>query len=180
MSRKVSFRERDVSGPPEGSAWVWYTYELLRSDSWRGRSINLRRLLDYLEMEHLRHDRRENGRLMALYGDLVKEGIGRRLIMPAILEGEERGLIVVDHGLCMANGKHEPSRYRLTYFPTCTTDPKTKATIWSAPTDEWRRYKAASRKNHFELAKGELGRVHEGEPAHAENIQKRAFASARR
>jgi hypothetical protein len=125
-------------------------------------SLNLRRLLEYLEIEHLRHDRMANGGLFALYDDLVRFGIGRRLILPSISEGEERGVIVVDHGLCMANGKYAPSKFRLTYLPSCTIGER-KAVTWHSPTNDWRRFKSAQSENHFQLAKGELGRVHEGE-----------------
>jgi len=134
--RTSSFRERDVSGPPADEPWLWFSAELLRSDAWCGASPHLRKLLDFLHVEHLRHDRAQNGDLFALYDDLVKAGIGRRFIMRAITEGEERGLIEVDHGLSYANGKRVPSRFRLTYFHTRTADGS------HAPTDEWRHYKA--------------------------------------
>jgi hypothetical protein len=141
MSKKTSFRAKDVGGPPEHSAWVWHTSELLRSAAWHGASPTLRRVLDYLEIEHLRHERRENGNLMALYGDLVKFGVSRGLILKTLQEGEARGLLRVEHGFRIpANGKQAPNRFRLTYLPTCTFDPKSKATTWCRATDEWRRY----------------------------------------
>jgi|HubBroStandDraft_6_1064221.scaffolds.fasta_scaffold904455_1 hypothetical protein len=143
-------------GPPEGEPWVWHPLYLLASMAWRHRSINLVRLLDFLEIEHMRHAGQENGNLVALYDDLVKFGIGRRFLSKTISEGEEKRLIVVDHGLCMANGKRAPSRFRLTYLPT-KEEPAT---------DEWKRYREPLNqpsKIHFEPAKGEPVPVHEGE-----------------
>jgi hypothetical protein len=140
MKKKVSFREKDVGGPPEHSAWVWHTMELKRSPAWKGASINLLRLLNYLELEHLRHERKQNGDLLALYDDLVRFGITRGLILSTIREGEKRGLIEVEHVLRPRNGKRPPTRFRLTYLPTCSTDPKTKVVTWHRETDEWRRY----------------------------------------
>src|SRR5260370_25325110 len=95
MSRKISFREKRVGGPPEHSAWVWHTHELIRSPAWRGASLALRRLLDFLELEHLRHERKMNGSLMALHEDLVKARIGKGQIRQTIAEGQRRGLIEV-------------------------------------------------------------------------------------
>jgi hypothetical protein len=169
MSKKISFRAKDVAGPPEHSAWIWHTSELLRSPAWRGASLNLRRLLDFLEIEHLKHSRRDNGALMALYDDLEKlAGIGRRLILQSIKEGEKRGLIEVEHGVCWAGGKRQPSRFRITYLPTCAVDSKTKVTTWYAPTDDWRQYgvqpkKATRPKSILPMSKGEPVPVHEGE-----------------
>lgn len=162
MSKTVSFKPKDAGGPPEHSAWVWHTSELLRSPAWHGASPTLRRLLDFLQIEHLRHERRENGNLMALYGDLVKFGVSRGLILKTIQEGEARGLLRVEHGLRIpANGKQAPNRFRLTYLPTCSIDPTTKVTTWHRATDEWRRYvePARARRNILDCSKVVLGSV---------------------
>ena len=100
------------------------------------------RLLDELEEQHLRGNRRENGSLMAQYDDLVKRGISRGVIPATIKEGERRGLIEAkqsDAWPLKPDGKQPPNRYRLTYLPSCTTDAKGVET-WSLPTDEWRSF----------------------------------------
>src|SRR5438132_151686 len=75
MSRKkISFREKDAAGPPDNDFWVWHTSEFLRSSALRGASVWLRRLLDMLEVQHLKSERRHNGRLMLAYDDMVKAG----------------------------------------------------------------------------------------------------------
>jgi hypothetical protein len=128
-------RLRKKLGPPEGEAWVWHSLILKSSMAWRTKSINLGRLLDFLEIEHMKHAGQQNGQLVAPYDQLVKFGIGRRFILPAILEGEEHRLIEVDHGLCMANGTRAPSRFRLTYLPA-NEEPAT---------DEWKRYRGPAK-----------------------------------
>jgi hypothetical protein len=103
-------------------------------------SPHLRRLLDFLHVEHLRHDRLQNGALLAPYGDLQKFGIGRRFIQGAITEGETRGLIEVERGF------RTPSRYRLTYMPSVTVNPKTKVATKHAPTNEWKHFVAPKKR----------------------------------
>ncbi len=137
--KKTSFKVKDVSGPPD-APWLWFSAALLQSDAWLTASPHLRRVLDFLHLEHLRHDRQQNGNLLAPYADLVKFGIGRNFILKAITEGEERGLIEVDHGLSFANGKRAPSRFRLTYFHTRSGNAN------HAPTDEWRHYHRVAEK----------------------------------
>jgi hypothetical protein len=156
--KKTSFREKDVSGPPGDDPWLPFGYTLLKSDAWLSAWPHLRKLLDFLHIEHLRHDRQQNGKLLAPYSDLVKFGIGRRFILKAITEGERRGLIEVDHGLSFANGKRAPSRFRLTYFHTRAADAN------HAPTNEWRHYvEPTPEKIVLVEPKGELGPVHDGE-----------------
>ena len=139
---KVSFKTRDVARPPEDEPWTWHSYSLLRSDAWRHRSINCARLLDFLELEHLRHGGAENGNLVAPYDQLVKWGLGRRLIRRAIEEAERRGLLIADRGFrTLADGKVEPTRFRLTYLHSTIRDLKTAVVTKHAPTNEWRRYK---------------------------------------
>ncbi|MGE5271713.1 MAG: hypothetical protein ACM3JG_18795 [Thiohalocapsa sp.] len=146
MSRKkISFRERDVGGPPEHSAWVWHTHELKRSDAWRYMSPSLSRLLNELELEHLRHERLKNGELELLYDDMMRQArISRGLIRQTIAEGVRRGLLRVTKEEVTwplpPDGKRPPNRYRLTYLPCCMVDEKTKVTIWHRETNEWRSY----------------------------------------
>jgi hypothetical protein len=156
MSRKkTSFKARDVAGPPDDEPWLWFSAGLLRSAAWLTASPHLRRLLDFLHVEHLRHDRLQNGALLAPYGDLQKFGIGRRFIQGAITEGETRGLIEVERGF------RTPSRYRLTYMPSVTVNPKTKVATKHAPTNEWKHF-VAPKKRALKPAKAVL-LVHDGE-----------------
>ena len=145
MPRKKanSFRERDVGGPPTDDAWIWNSAALRFSAAWRGRSNNLKILLDLLEEELLRRGRHTNGDLMALYDDLMRRGISRRHITATIAEGVARGLIELrkpDPWPRPPNGsKQAPNRFRLTYLPSATRDGK-GVTTWHRPTDEWRHF----------------------------------------
>jgi hypothetical protein len=134
----VSKRGRRTNHPPDGVAWIWHTIELVSSPAWRTRSINCRRLIDFLEIEHLQHGGVENGSLLAPYSQLVSFGIGRRFIHGAIKVAEQRGLIQVDRGGRKGVVLTEVSRFRLTYHWT-----RTKAQglwNWHEPTDNWKNY----------------------------------------
>ena len=63
--------------PPKGEPWIWLTRELLSSASWRATSINCRRLIDFLLVEHMNHAGTENGNLAAPYDHLVPWGLTR-------------------------------------------------------------------------------------------------------
>src|SRR5690242_17325171 len=92
---KISFKEKHINRPPRGQPWVWHTAELMASAAWRGRSINCRRFIERLELEHMAHAGKENGRLGVSYDQFVEFGIGRRFIDDVIKEAEDRGLIEV-------------------------------------------------------------------------------------
>lgn len=134
MSRK---HHRSAAGrPPPGAAWIWHTLDLLASPAWRGRSINCVRLIEFLEIEHLRHGGNENGSLLAPYSQLVDFGITRRLIAEAIREAEQRGLVRVERGGRKGTTLTELSRFRLTYHWTKT---RTNGLWdWQPPTDDWK------------------------------------------
>ena len=128
--------------PPEGEAWGWHTRALICSPAWRGRSINCVRFMDFLEIEHLKHRGKENGRLLAPYSQLVDFGITRRLIAPAIREAERRGLVCVERGGKKGTTMTELSRYRLTYWWTRTET--SGIWYWQEPTDEWKLIETSS------------------------------------
>src|SRR5690349_15302677 len=92
-SGKLSGREGKLRRPPEGEPWVWLTADLLTSHSWRALSVNGRRLMDRLLIEHMAHAGRENGRLKATHDQLVEYGLPRACIRAAIEHCEVLGLI---------------------------------------------------------------------------------------
>ena len=136
MAKKLS---RAAGRPPDGEPWVWHTLDLLSSVAWRGRSINCTRLIDFLEIEHLRHGGNENGALLAPYIQLVNFGITRRLIAATIREAEKRGLVRVERGGKRGTTMTELSRYRLTFLWTKTR--KNGFWDWQLPTDDWKHVK---------------------------------------
>lgn len=128
-SGKVPGRKGKNIRPPKGKPWVWHTGELLVSPAWRAQSINCRRLLDCLEVDHMNHAGTENGKLMATHDQLREWGIGGRHIRPAIEEAEFLGFITVQRG-----GRwgctNTPSTFRLTYLPCRDNFP---------PSNDWER-----------------------------------------
>jgi len=100
------------SGPPKGEPWVWITRKLFESDAWRSQSINCRRFLDFLMLEHMGHGGKENGNLRAPHRQLEAFGVGARHITAAIREAEELGLVD-----CHRGGMRVATRYTLTWLP---------------------------------------------------------------
>lgn len=118
-----------IHGPPEGKPWVWQPTDLLASEAWRALSINTRRLMDFLMIEHRNHAGLENGNLMAPYDQLEKVGLTRECIAAAVNEAEFLGLIRVQRGGKYA-GTNRPSTYRLTFYADKDGAP---------PTNDWKR-----------------------------------------
>jgi hypothetical protein len=159
MAKRISFKQKHVAGPPDGEPWVWHTAELLVSRVWQTCSRSCVRLIDRLELEHMAHAGKENGRLSVGYGQFVDFGIGRRFIAATITEAEDRGLIVVEsRGWKL---KDVPNRYRLTYFASAR---KTENGVyeWYEPTNDWKtsekRFLRAplNKKNSKKVQKGEF------------------------
>jgi hypothetical protein len=140
-------KEKKYFGPPKGQPWVWKTSELIVSASWKMASINTRRLIDFLEIEHREHGGRENGRLMATYDQLVDFGLTRSEISNAVAEAEFLGLISVKRGGRWAD-TNQPSIYRLTYYASYDFAPPTND--WKKKTTEaikrWKRERVAKKK----------------------------------
>ena len=125
-SGKLTGRDAKLMRPPEGEPFIWLTHELLSSDAWKGLSVNGRRLIDFLLIEHMNHAGTSNGNLMATFKQLVQFGFSRRKIGDAIEEAEKLGLI-----RCKRGWKRRPSTYRLTFYPDRDRSP---------PTNEWKKY----------------------------------------
>jgi hypothetical protein len=107
--------------------FVWMSRELLQSDAWRSQNIHVRRLIDFLLLEHLRHGGKKNGLLKAPQRQLYAFGIWQHDAAPAIVRAEESGLIA-----CIRGGMRIATTYRLTWLPGHND---------SAPTNEWRAYR---------------------------------------
>lgn len=71
---------RDFS---KNTPFVQLTYELMSSDAWRSMSINCRKLVDCLILEHMRHSGSENGNLITTYDQFEEYGVTRKNINKA-------------------------------------------------------------------------------------------------
>jgi hypothetical protein len=113
------------------TAFIPHRLELLLSPSWQLSPRSLKRVLERLEIEHLRHGGYKNGELYVSFNQFVECGISRRSISPVLKLGEELGLLeTVRNSEMVQSDIRAPNAYRLTYVPA--VDKKT-------PSDEWRR-----------------------------------------
>src|SRR5438270_10695766 len=108
----------------KGEAFVKLPRDVVASSSWRLLSINARRFLDFLMIEHMRHGGKRNGFLLAPYRQLYEVGIGAHFVNATIEEVERAGLVDGQRGI-----GRRPSYYTLTWLP---------ASDGSAPSHRWR------------------------------------------
>jgi hypothetical protein len=116
--------------PGTSEPFVKHERALLESFAWRALSGDGRKVLDRIELEHLKHGGRDNGRLIVTYGDFIAYGISeRRNVSHGLREVEALGLLEIKRG---SNGDIRAANlYRLTYLPAGN----------QAATSEWRRFK---------------------------------------
>lgn len=118
-------KDRKRRSPPKGEPWVWFTRELLESEAWGAMSINARRVLDALLLDHMAHAGCENGRLCATYDQLVQNGVGRRHVRAAFQELDFLGLVKLTERGGRYGGTRYPSMYRLTFYTHADGTPAT-------------------------------------------------------
>jgi hypothetical protein len=116
LPRKIKDK---LNAPPHGLAWCWLTQEIMESGAFRALSINGRRALDRIMIEHMRHAGQENGRLKVTWDDFVKFGISRRLVGHALGEVISAGMVAIEiPGRRIRYGQPgDPTQYRLTWLP---------------------------------------------------------------
>jgi hypothetical protein len=132
--------------------FVAHPRELRESSAWLALPDNARRILDRLEIEHMRHGGAENGTLPCTYSDFVLHGLRRASVSLAIRQCVALGFLeITQRGGRSISEFRNPSRYRLTY-----TNGRGMSSIVS---DEWKRItsadaataalqRAAEEKNH--------------------------------
>lgn len=139
-------RGRKLKANSLTASFVAHTREMRESIAWAHLPDNARRVLDRLELEHMRHGGAENGSLPCTYADFEKAGIRRASVALAIRQCVALGFLeVTSKGYRGGGDIRKPSLYRLTYVVGCGKS--------SAPTDEWRRLRSD------EVADGALTRV---------------------
>src|SRR3954447_23862008 len=109
MSAKPRIRKGSIQGN-----FVAHRREMRESAAWRNLPDNARRILDRLEVEHMRHGGAENGALPCTYSDFVAAGVRRASVSLAIRQCVALGFLVVTHRGGRSNAEYRnPSRYRL-------------------------------------------------------------------
>jgi hypothetical protein len=123
----------DLLGGAKASNYIGHTLGMLTSFAWRGLPDDARRVLDRLEVEHLRRHLKDNGKLLCTYDQFVEAGVRRAAIRLAIEQAVALGFLeIVRRGYAARMEVHVPSTYRLTYVKSFMDAP--------ASTDEWRKF----------------------------------------
>lgn len=141
MGKPFHHNPQRIREIPKGEPFVQHSLELITSDAWRYQSIHCRKLIEFLEIEHLNHAGYENGNLMATYSQLEKFGINRRFISKAIDEAEDRGLILVERGMRINLNKSCPNTFMLTYYKYKEINRANNTMLYHNPMNLWKRYK---------------------------------------
>ncbi|ESY51587.1 MULTISPECIES: hypothetical protein [unclassified Mesorhizobium] len=121
--------------------FIAHRLEMLLSPAWGLAPQPLRKIIERLEIEHLRHGGYENGDLYVTYSQFVAAGISKKTIRPAVTLGEQLGLIqcILDD-----NPKGDirgANKYRLTFVP---------AKGRREPTDDWKKITVEKAKDFIE------------------------------
>ncbi|AEG51908.1 MULTISPECIES: hypothetical protein [Sinorhizobium] len=113
------------------TAFIAHRLEMLLSPAWQNAPRPLAKLIERLEIEHLRHGGQNNGELYVSYAQFAAYGISKRAICRTLKLGEDLGLIEVVRGEGIIRGDIRPENaYRLTFVP---------AKNRKSPTDEWKQ-----------------------------------------
>ncbi len=113
--------------------WTSLGRDLLDSHAWRAQSINCRRVVDRIILEHIGHGGLTNGALVVTYDDFRRCGVRGNAILPALEEAIALGLIRrvrVGHR-AWGDFKGRPALYGLTWFGMVDGQ---------APSNEWKRF----------------------------------------
>lgn len=131
---------------PKGEPWIRHSRALLSSDAWRSMGIHCRKLIEFLEIEHMNHAGLENGNLFATYKQLEKFGINRRYINSAICEAEQKGLIIVERGARKKVNESFPNKFTLTYLRS--VEKINNCPYYYTPSNEWKRFKLTPKESN--------------------------------
>jgi hypothetical protein len=122
--------------PPAASSYVWQTRDLKCSAAWRSAGINIRRFIDFLEVEWMNRGGQTNGELLAPRRQLEAWGIPARHISDAINGASRLGLVD-----CIPGVGRRPSRFSLTWHTLRDGTP---------PSNRWRVLKDDELREHGE------------------------------
>jgi hypothetical protein len=115
--------------------FVYYTREMIGSPAYRVLSLQGRKVMRRLELEHMSHGGQDNGKLPCRYYDFVQYGCRQKGLSAALIEVGVLGFaITVTLGTrAFANIPGKASTFRLTYLPTAD----------GPATNEWKKWKTA-------------------------------------
>src|SRR5262245_13126676 len=100
--------------------FVYYTREMIGSPAYRALSLQGRKVIRRLELEHMAHGGRDNGKLPCRYQDFISYGCRRHGLSAALIEVEALGFTkTMSLGTrAYGNVPGKASTFLLTYLPT--------------------------------------------------------------
>jgi hypothetical protein len=137
--------------------FVAHRLTMRESPAWRALPDNARRILDRLEIEHMRHGGAANGSLMCPYGHFQEAGIRRGSVALAIRQAIALGFLKITAvGYRRAAEFRAPNVYFVTYLHGCGKSLK--------PTDDWARLQTSEHAEHA-LKAAAAARNHANQPS---------------
>ena len=112
--KTASLVRRHTRPPDDQGGWMAITRDFLESAAYRSLSVNARKCLDRLIIEHIGHNRTENGRLIVTHEQFIDYGVTLDLIADALDELSYKGLVVAERGKA-GNGTSHPTVFTLTF-----------------------------------------------------------------
>ncbi|KQM34578.1 hypothetical protein ASF03_21250 [Rhizobium sp. Leaf68] len=138
--------KKHTQPPTDQGGWMAISRELLESAAYRSLSVNGRKALDRLIIEHISHGRAENGKLIVTHDQLYEYGVTFGSIADALEELAYKKLIKMVKGRA-GNGTAHPTVFTLTFDGTYEG---------AAATNEWKRFTMAEARLWSEVVKKQL------------------------
>jgi hypothetical protein len=116
---------------------------MLESMAYRSLSLSARRVMERIELEHLKHAGKHNGTLPVTQRDFVEYGVTSRCVLPAKNDLIRKGFVrITKKGRSGKRGT--ATEYRLTYLHAFNRP----------PTNEWKRYGISGKREPINGEKG--------------------------
>ncbi|TBZ00226.1 hypothetical protein [Rhizobium leguminosarum] len=136
--------------PPEDQGgWMAITHDLLESAAFRTLSVNATKAFYRIVMEHIRHGRQHNGKLIVTHEQFIEYGVTSDLVADALEELEYKKLMKMHKGRA-GHGTAYPTVFTLTNDGTHDGAPATnewkgftlaEARLWSEVVRKQRQLK---------------------------------------
>lgn len=144
--KTFSMVKKNTQPPANQGGWMAITREFLESAAYRSLSVNGRKALDRLIVEHIAHGRSENGKLIVTHDQLFEYGVTFGSIADALEELAYKKLVKMVKGRA-GNGTAHPTIFTLTFDGTHEGAPAT---------NEWKRFTMAEARLWSEVVRKQL------------------------
>ncbi|MGR9169609.1 hypothetical protein [Rhizobium sp. KDH_Rht_773_N] len=124
---------KNTQPPKDQGGWIAISRALLESPAYRTLSVNARKALDRLLIEHVGHGRLKNGQLLVTHEQFQAYGVTGEYVADAVEELQYKGLLKSKKGRA-GNGTAHPTVYTLTIDGTYDG---------LAATNDWKRFTMA-------------------------------------